>query len=89
MISLGNDSMSVTNNKLICKRAIEKYAKKVIICHNHPSGVSTPSLEDVASTMSLKSALMYIQVTLLDHIIIGKDEFYSIINDKRYFLKTK
>ena len=70
ILSVGNDSMAVTNNKLICKTAIEKYAKKVIVCHNHLSGNSSPSIEDITSNMALKSALHYIQVKLLDNLII-------------------
>lgn len=86
IISIGNDTMSVNNNKLICKNAIEKYAKKVIICHNHPSGNSSPSLEDITTYFSLKSALKYLQINLLDHIIIGKNEYYSIANESKYQL---
>ncbi len=84
ILTIGNDTMSVTNNKLICKHAIEKYAKKVVICHNHPSGDASPSLEDIATFYSLYSALKYIQVKLLDHIIFGKNEYYSIFNEKKY-----
>ncbi len=84
VLTIGNDTMGVTNNKLICKHSIEKYAKKVIICHNHPSGDCMPSLEDIATYYSLHSALKYIQVRLLDHIVIGKKEYYSICNETKY-----
>lgn len=84
ILSVGNDSMAVTNNKLICKTAIEKYAKKVIVCHNHLSGNSSPSIEDITSNMSLKSALHYIQVKLLDNLIIGHNEYYSLIDEAKY-----
>ena len=53
VISIGNDSCSINNNKLICKIALEKYAKKVIVCHNHPSGNAFPSLDDISSCISL------------------------------------
>lgn len=86
VVSIGDDTMTVNNNKIICRNAIEKYAKKILVCHNHPTGNSSPSLTDMTSFLSLKSALKYIQVTLLDHIIIGKNEFYSLAQEKKYEL---
>ena len=84
VISIGDDSHSINNNKLICKNALEKYAKKVIVCHNHPSGNASPSLDDINSYFSLKSALSLIQVKLLDHIIIGNNQFYSLIDERMF-----
>lgn len=84
IISIGDDSHSINNNKLICKNALEKYAKKVIVCHNHPSGNASPSLDDIASCLSLKSALSLIQVKLIDHIIIGNNQFYSLIDERMF-----
>ena len=84
VISIGDETSTILNNKLICKNAIEKYAKKVIIAHNHPSGNSSPSLSDMQSFFQLKSALSLIQVKLLDHIIFGKNEYYSIFDERKY-----
>lgn len=84
VISIGDDSHSINNNKLICKNALEKYAKKVIVCHNHPSGNASPSLDDINSYFSLKSALSLIQVKLIDHIIIGNNQFYSLIDERMF-----
>lgn len=87
IVSIGDDSKSIGNAKLICKHAIEKMAKKVIICHNHPSGNSSPSLDDIAFYFNLKKALEYVSIKLLDHIIIGKNEFYSIKDEKKYIIE--
>lgn len=84
VISIGNDSCSINNNKLICKIALEKYAKKVIVCHNHPSGNAFPSLDDISSCISLKSALNLIQVKLVDNIILGNNQFYSLIDESLF-----
>ena len=46
--------------------------------HNHPEGNSTPSNNDLKMTVSIKEALNLIGIKFLDHIIIGKKEFYSI-----------
>jgi DNA repair protein RadC len=87
IISIGDESSTILNNKLICKNAIEKYAKKVIIAHNHPSGNCNPSLADIQAFYQLKSALSLIQVKLLDHIIIGKDSYYSFYENKNVINK--
>lgn len=86
IISIGNDTKALNNNRLICKMAIEKYAKKVIITHNHLSGNCNPSIEDIASFISLKNALSFVQVKLIDHIVIGNNEYYSIDKEQKYVI---
>ena len=81
-ISIGDDIYSLMNNKLICKIAIEKYAKKIIICHNHPSGKTDPSTDDITSFFNLKEALQLFNIKLLDSLIICNNRFYSINNEK-------
>lgn len=48
-------------------------------CHNHPSGNSEPSQDDVHLTLSLKRGLALIDVRVLDHIIIGDGEPLSMV----------
>lgn len=86
IISVGSDDKTVNNNKYICKMAVEKYAKKILVCHNHLSGNSSPSLADIASFVSLKNALSYMQIKLIDHVIIGKNEYYSIKDERKYYI---
>ncbi|MDD2578410.1 MAG: JAB domain-containing protein, partial [Candidatus Dojkabacteria bacterium] len=50
----------------------------VIMAHNHPSGDPTPSREDVAITNRIKEGLELVGLNLLDHIVIGKNEWKSI-----------
>lgn len=88
IVSIGDDNSAIFNNKIICKHAIEKMAKKVIVCHNHPSGNSSPSLNDIDLSFSLTKALEYIQVKLLDHIIIGKNEYYSIMDEQKFHIDS-
>lgn len=59
-------------------KAIEDRAVSVIFCHNHPSGSTTPSPEDMAITRILCAAGKILQIPVLDHIIIGKCGFTSI-----------
>lgn len=59
-------------------KAIEDRAVSVIFAHNHPSGATIPSPEDLAITKVLCAAGKIIQIPVLDHIIIGKMGFSSI-----------
>ena len=56
----------------IVKQAIHHNAAAAILAHNHPSGVSTPSTSDLNLTNRIKDALQLIDVSVLDHLIIGE-----------------
>jgi DNA repair protein RadC len=64
--------------RIIAAEALRRDAKAVIVYHNHPSGVPTPSAADEALTRSIKSALSLIEVSLLDHIIVAADKSCSL-----------
>ena len=72
--------------RAIVKTAIEKYAKKVILCHNHPSNNILPSRQDYITFETLKTALNLVNVKLLDSLIIGEECFYSVLKEKIYNL---
>ena len=55
----------------VVKEALRYNAGAVIFCHNHPSGVTEPSLADQAITRRLKEALGTIDIRVLDHFIVG------------------
>jgi len=55
----------------IVKRALELGARSVILVHNHPSGDTQPSKEDIETTKKIREALALVNVTLHDHLIIG------------------
>lgn len=57
----------------VAKRALELNASAVILVHNHPSGDPTPSREDITMTARVIGACEAIDVTVHDHVIIGKD----------------
>lgn len=77
LISLGNENMNIISPKEIIQPAIELMAKGIIIVHNHPSGICEPSEEDRLFTDNLYRACEIIQIKLLDHLIIGEDEYFS------------
>ena len=57
--------------RVVAERALRLRAAAVIVAHNHPSGVSEPSLADQAITRRLKDALSLLEIRLLDHFVIG------------------
>ncbi|MGD9020177.1 MAG: DNA repair protein RadC [Lysobacterales bacterium] len=57
--------------RVVAERALRLGAAAVIVAHNHPSGVSEPSLADQAITRRLKDALLLLEIRLLDHFVIG------------------
>lgn len=77
MIFLGTLNASSVHAREIFKEAI-KYSSAAIICvHNHPSGDSTPSLKDIETTTKLKQIGKLIGIEVIDHIIIGNNNYYS------------
>jgi len=61
----------------VVKRALELDASAMILLHNHPSGDPTPSPEDIAMTAEIMSAAGALDITLHDHIIVGKSNEVS------------
>ena len=58
--------------------ALEFNASSVVLAHNHPSGDSRPSMEDVEITRRINSALELVGLTLLDHIVVAKNEWRRV-----------
>lgn len=78
-----HDSLKV-DIKDILYLAITYHSNKIICVHNHPSGDSEPSFSDLRITAEIKKQLKVFDITLLDHIIIGWENYYSINLDKKY-----
>lgn len=79
-----HDSLKV-DIKDILYLAITYRANKIICVHNHPAGDSEASLADIKITAELKKQLKLFEITLIDHIIIGWQNYYSINLNKKYF----
>lgn len=80
-ISKGGISGTVVDVRLICKAAVENSASGIVIAHNHPSGQITPSEQDKHITRKLKEALKIFDISLLDHLIIGDQKYFSFADD--------
>jgi len=60
------------------REAIRDNAAAIIVCHNHPSGDPTPSPEDISVTKAIIEAGNLLDVTVLDHIVLGMPRFTSL-----------
>ncbi len=76
-ISQGGVAGTVVDLRFIAKYVADTSATGVIICHNHPSGGKNPSSNDIKITEKVKGLMKYFDCTLLDHIILTEDSYYS------------
>jgi len=73
----GSLTSSAVYPREIITRVIETASAAIVVAHNHPSGLTTPSSSDRAVTKKLSTALNAIDVDLLDHLILGGEDHYS------------
>ena len=83
-VGQGSESECVIPLKVICKKAILDLASGVILIHNHPSGVCKPSTYDIKQTERLRDMLRTLDISLIDHIVIGEDRFFSFAEEKEF-----
>lgn len=81
IISQGGIAGTVADPKKIFKAALENNASSMILCHNHPSGNIKPSEADIKLTKKLKDAGTLMDISVLDHIIIGDNAYYSFADE--------
>lgn len=81
MISQGGISGTVIDVRLILKTALEKLASSMILCHNHPSGTMQASDADIKITAKINNAAKIMDITVLDHIIIGQNRYLSFADE--------
>jgi DNA repair protein RadC len=76
-LSKGSTSATIVDAKLVFSVALKCNAASIIIAHNHPSNNLKPSQADKSLTKKLKTAGEYLDVKLLDHIIVTSGGYYS------------
>lgn len=81
MISTGGLTATVADVRLILKSALLNNANKLIVAHNHPSGSKQPSNADIQLTKQLAEAAAFMDIRLLDHIIIAGHEYVSLADE--------
>jgi DNA repair protein RadC len=80
-ISQGGITGTVCDPLLVAKYAIDSLAKGVILCHNHPSGQLIASEQDNSITKKVKEGLKLFDISVLDHIILTEDSYYSYADE--------
>ena len=81
-MSVGGLESTVMDVKSILRRALEKKASGVILVHNHPSGNAMPGHADITQTGILKKALQTCEISLIDHVVIAEDSWYSFADEQ-------
>ncbi len=81
IVSKGGITGTVADPRIILKKALEEDATSIILCHNHPSGNLQPSRADEALTQKIKEAAGYLDIKILDHIIVSEEGFYSFADE--------
>ncbi|MCM3517752.1 DNA repair protein RadC [Staphylococcus xylosus] len=80
-IFIGTLNSSVIHPREIFSEAIKCASNAIVVLHNHPSGDTTPSKEDIRATNRLRKCGEILGIDLLDHIIIGDHTYMSMVED--------
>jgi DNA repair protein RadC len=78
----GTINSSVLRVAEIFRPAVARKCPNIIVCHNHPSGDPTPSPEDLTVTEQLVQAGKFLDIDVLDHLIIGKDSRFVSLKER-------
>ncbi len=81
IISRGGITGTVADPRLILRKALEAEATSLVLSHNHPSGNLKPSKADEEITKKIKQAAGYFDITILDHIIVSDEGYYSFADE--------
>lgn len=80
-ISKGGLAGTVADPKVVFKKALENNAAAIVLGHNHPSGETKPSQQDINLTNKLSQAGKTLEIKVLDHIIVGKNKYFSFTDE--------
>lgn len=78
VLTIGTATETLANPRDIYREVLKQGATRVIVAHNHPSGSLEPSPEDIALTRQLLEGARFLDVPLLDHLILGNGNFVSL-----------
>jgi DNA repair protein RadC len=80
-LSTGGVSGTVADPKIIFVAALKGGASGIIVAHNHPSGNLTASQSDIDLTRKLKEAGKFLEIQLLDHVIVTTEGYFSFADE--------
>ena len=79
--SVGTLNSSIVHPREVFKTAILANGVSIILAHNHPSGDTSPSKDDINITTRIKECGVLMGIELLDHVILGDEKFISLKNE--------
>ncbi|QWB95399.1 DNA repair protein RadC [Mycoplasmatota bacterium] len=85
---IGTINQMVIHPRDIYKKAVVYAASAMIFIHNHPTGDASPSKADIRATKTLFETSEIMGIDIIDHIIIGRHELYSLKSNKKIFIKS-
>lgn len=89
VVSVGTVNQTIIHPREVFVDAIKENASAIILCHNHPSGKAIPSDKDIDTTRNLIEVSKIIGITILDHIIIDCESFFSFMENKLLFTEEE
>lgn len=84
MMGMGSINEVVFNIRGIVRACLMNNATSVIVAHNHPSNHTHPSNADIKNTQTLTDACKLFNISLIDHLVIGTDNYFSFAEEKSY-----
>ena len=87
-ISSGGLDSTTLDSRTITRKALEKMASGLIIVHNHPSGSPIPGNADIQATRQLDMALKTCGISLIDHVVIAEDSYYSFADEETVSIRN-
>ena len=81
IVSVGGITGTVADPRIILRKALEQDAVNIILCHNHPSGSLKPSRADEQLTIKIKEAARFLDIAVMDHLIVSEDGYYSFADE--------
>ena len=82
-LSEGTSGSVSISTRAIIESAIHDHAEGIFLAHNHPNGLIYPSQEDINFTISTRDALRMVNVELIEHFIMGDNEYYPILKNRK------
>ncbi|ASK29024.1 hypothetical protein CEY12_02385 [Chryseobacterium sp. T16E-39] len=80
-LTQGGISQSIVDVRVLFKIALDNFSTGIIIAHNHPSGSLKPSHEDLKITQKVKEGGLFLNIQLLDHLIITQNTYFSFSDE--------
>lgn len=80
-LGVGTMTECLVDIRRIVKYALAYNSRSIILGHNHPSGNPQPGSEDIAQTEKVRNACKLFDIPVLDHIILGRNSYYSFADE--------